>query len=145
MSGLVSATPVSCCGKNRSFPCKPHEVSGRRELSAARAGSASKGRLGRRFDRGRVPGVPDQDVAALCAAQERILLTFDKDFGELVFHRGLPAGSGVVLFRITPDSPEEAAEVAVALVQSQPDLAGWLCVVTRDRIRMRPLNPRSGR
>jgi hypothetical protein len=35
--------------------------------------------------------------------------------------------------------------VAVALVQSQPDLAGWLCVVTRDRIRMRPLNPRSGR
>ena len=60
------------------------------------------------------PGVPDEDVAALCAAQERILLTFDKDFGELVFHRGLPAGSGVVLFRITPDSPEEAAEVAVA-------------------------------
>jgi predicted nuclease of predicted toxin-antitoxin system len=42
------------------------------------------------------PGVPDEDVAALCAAQERILLTFDKDFGELVFHRGLPAGSGVV-------------------------------------------------
>ncbi|MGD0870705.1 MAG: DUF5615 family PIN-like protein [Bryobacteraceae bacterium] len=23
------------------------------------------------------PGVPDEDVAALCAAQERILLTFD--------------------------------------------------------------------
>ncbi|MGA3017648.1 MAG: DUF5615 family PIN-like protein [Bryobacteraceae bacterium] len=91
------------------------------------------------------PGVPDEDVAALCAAQERILLTFDKDFGELIFHRGLPAGSGVVLFRITPDSPEEAAEVAVALVQSQPDLAGWFCAVTRDRIRMRPLNPRSGR
>ena len=73
------------------------------------------------------------------------LLTFDKDFGELVFHRGLPAGSGIVLFRITPDSPEDAAEVALALVQSQLDLAGSFCVVTRDRIRIRSLSPGSGR
>jgi hypothetical protein len=51
------------------------------------------------------PGIPDEDVAALCAGQQRILLTFDKDFGELVFHRGLPAGSGVVLFRVTPGFP----------------------------------------
>jgi predicted nuclease of predicted toxin-antitoxin system len=93
------------------------------------------------------PGVPDEDVAALCEDQRRILLTFDKDFGELVFHRGLPAGSGVVLFRIPPDSPEKAADVALALVQSQPDLAGLFCVVTRDRIRIRirPLSPGSGR
>jgi hypothetical protein len=93
------------------------------------------------------PGVPDEDVAALSADQGRILLTFDKDFGELVFHRGLSAGSGVVLFRIPPDSPEGAADVALALVQSQPDLAGLFCVVTRDqiRIRIRPLSPGSGR
>ena len=92
------------------------------------------------------PGVPDEDVAALCEDQRRILLTFYKDFGELVFHRGLPAGSGVVLFRIPPDSPEKAADVALALVQSQPDLAGLFCVVTRDRIRIRirPLSQRPG-
>ena len=91
------------------------------------------------------PGVPDEDVGALSADQRRVLLTFDKDFGELVFHRGLPAGSGVVLFRITPDSPEEAADVALALVQAQPDLAGSFCVVTRDRIRIRPLSTGSNR
>jgi predicted nuclease of predicted toxin-antitoxin system len=90
------------------------------------------------------PGVPDEEVAALCAAHRRILLTFDKDFGELVFRRGLPAGSGVVLFRITPDSPEDAAGVAQALVQSRPDLAGSFCVVTRDRIRIRPISRDSG-
>jgi hypothetical protein len=67
-------------------------------------------------------------------------MTFDKDFGDLVFRaRGLAAGSGVVLFRVTPDSPEEAAAVALALVESQPDLRGFFCVVTRDRIRVRPL------
>jgi hypothetical protein len=85
------------------------------------------------------PGVSDEEVAALCADQQRILLTFDKDFGELIFRRGLSAGSGVVLFRITPESPEEAADVALALVESQPDLGGTFCVVTRDRIRVRPL------
>ena len=92
------------------------------------------------------PGAPDEEVAALCEEQQRILLTFDKDFGELVFHRGLPAGSGVVLFRIPPDSPERTAVVALTLVQSQPDLAGLFCVVTRDRIRIRvrPLRPGSG-
>jgi len=86
------------------------------------------------------PGYSDEEVAALCAGQERILMTFDKDFGELVFRRGLPAGSGVVMFRITPESPAEAAEVALALVESQPDLRGNFCVVTRNRIRVRPLS-----
>ncbi|MGA2594503.1 MAG: DUF5615 family PIN-like protein [Bryobacteraceae bacterium] len=90
------------------------------------------------------PGVSDEEVASLCADRQRILLTFDKDFGELIFHRGLPAGSGVVLFRVTPDSPEEAAELALALVASQPDLHGSFCVVTRDRIRVRRLKPGPG-
>ena len=27
------------------------------------------------------PGIPDEEVAALCPGQQRILLTFDKDFG----------------------------------------------------------------
>ncbi len=90
------------------------------------------------------PGASDEDVAALCAEQGRILLTFDKDFGELIFRRGLPAGSGVVLFRVTPDYPEETADLAFALVASQPDLRGSFCVVTRDRIRVRPFSLSSG-
>jgi predicted nuclease of predicted toxin-antitoxin system len=91
------------------------------------------------------PGISDEEVAALCADKQGILLTFDKDFGELVFRRGLSAGSGVVLFRITPESPEEAADLALALVEAQPDLPGSFCVVTRDRIRVRPLGPRPDR
>ncbi len=83
------------------------------------------------------PGVSDDEVIGLCADQQRVLLTFDKDFGELVFRRGLSAASGVVLFRITPESPDEAAGFALAVVESQPDLAGIFCVVTRDRIRVR--------
>lgn len=58
----------------------------------------------------------------LCADQQRVLLTFDKDFGEIVFRRGLSAASGVVLFRITPESPDDAAALALALVESHPIL-----------------------
>ena len=30
------------------------------------------------------PGISDEEVAALCSETQRILLTFDKDFGELI-------------------------------------------------------------
>jgi predicted nuclease of predicted toxin-antitoxin system len=86
-----------------------------------------------------LPGISDEEIAALCSESQRVLLTFDKDFGELVFHRGVSAGSGVVLFRFIPESPEEVANAATALLQSHPDLRGTFCVITRDRIRVRPL------
>jgi hypothetical protein len=46
---------------------------------------------------------------------------------------------------MTPDSLEETADMALALVESQPDLRGAFCVVTRDRVQVRPLSPGSGR
>ena len=88
--------------------------------------------------------ISDEVVAALCEDQQGILLNFDKDFGELVFRRGLSAGSGVVLFRITPETPEAAAEVALALARAQLDLLGSFCVILRDRIRVRPMGPGPG-
>ena len=45
-------------------------------------------------------GSADEVVAAICDLEERVLLTFDKDFGDLVFRRGLSSGSSVVLLRI---------------------------------------------
>lgn len=53
------------------------------------------------------PGISDEEVAALCSESKRVLLTFDKDFGELLFRRGLLVGSGVVLFRLIPESPKK--------------------------------------
>jgi predicted nuclease of predicted toxin-antitoxin system len=85
------------------------------------------------------PGAPDDDVLARCVATERTLLTFDKDFGELAYRRGLPATCGIVLFRITPQSPNEIAELAVTAIRSQPVWSGRFSVVTRQRIRVRPL------
>jgi predicted nuclease of predicted toxin-antitoxin system len=45
------------------------------------------------------PGLPDIDVLALANDEHRILLTDDRDFGQLVFQLRLPH-AGVILFRL---------------------------------------------
>lgn len=87
-------------------------------------------------------GATDIEVLELCMAQRRVLLTFDKDFGELAFIKGLPAECGIVLFRIAPQSPKEVAVIALSAVQHQPSWSGYFSVVTRKQIRMRPLTSR---
>ena len=85
------------------------------------------------------PGAPDDEVLALAVSTQRTLLTFDKDFGELAYRRKLPAQCGIVLFRVTPQSPDEAASLAVSAIRSQKSWTGHFSVITRQRIRMRPL------
>ena len=36
------------------------------------------------------PGATDEDLLALARDEQRVLVTHDKDFGELVYRRGLP-------------------------------------------------------
>ena len=84
-------------------------------------------------------GAPDDEVLALSVSTSRVLLTFDKDFGELAYHQRLPAHCGIVLFRLTPQSPDEAALLAVAAIRSLESWVGHFSVVTRQSIRMRRL------
>ncbi len=68
-----------------------------------------------------------------------MLLTFDKDFGDLAFHANLPAECGVLLFRISVPSPAVAARRAVEVLGQRTDWVGNFAVVGDDRIRLRPL------
>ena len=56
------------------------------------------------------PGISDPEVLSRAQAENRILLTFDKDFGELAFRSKLPASVGVILFRIKAPSGSVVAE-----------------------------------
>jgi predicted nuclease of predicted toxin-antitoxin system len=53
------------------------------------------------------PGISDEEVAALCSESQRVLLTYDKDFGDLVFRRGLSAGSGSSCSGSFPNLPRK--------------------------------------
>lgn len=85
------------------------------------------------------PGSNDKSVLARAQRESRILITFDKDFGELAFRSLLPAASGVILFRISAPSSEHVARVAVEAISSRIDWAGHFSVVEDNRIRMTPL------
>ncbi len=85
------------------------------------------------------PGSPDPDVLERAQREVRVVVTFDKDFGELAFHRGLAASVGIVLFRITLTSPDHAVRAAVAAFASRADWTGQFAVVEDDRIRLRAL------
>ena len=50
--------------------------------------------------------VPDSHILQAALQQNRVVLTFDQDFGELVFHHREPPPPGVVLFRLGGLSPD---------------------------------------
>jgi predicted nuclease of predicted toxin-antitoxin system len=84
-------------------------------------------------------GASDRDVLARAQREERLVVTFDKDFGELAFRAGLPATSGVILFRLSGPSPEIDNARALSALESALEWSGYFAVVTDDRIRIRPL------
>lgn len=87
------------------------------------------------------PGATDEQVLARSRGEGRVLITLDKDFGELVLRRGLAASQGVVLVRLPLASPDELAARAVAALAARHDWAGHFSVIEDERVRMRPLAP----
>jgi predicted nuclease of predicted toxin-antitoxin system len=85
------------------------------------------------------PSTPDSDLLELANGQERILLTYDHDFGELVFLRKL-ASQGIVLLRF--DAALQVERLAL-LQRHWPSIeaqaARRFLVVSDRRVRMRPL------
>jgi predicted nuclease of predicted toxin-antitoxin system len=83
------------------------------------------------------PGASDYAVLEQAVDEGRILLTFDKDFGELCKSSARTAPFGVVLFRISLAQPSEASNWIARQLESRHDWSGALSVVEADRIRMR--------
>ncbi len=86
-----------------------------------------------------MPAGTDEEVLAKAHAESRIVLTHDKDFGELAFGWGLPSESGIILLRLSGSSPSHDNQRAIQALESREDWTGHFAVVTEDRIRMRPL------
>ena len=83
------------------------------------------------------PSVTDDAVLAEAAQRNAILLTADKDFGELVY-RLRRVNSGVVLTRLAGVSNETKADVvSITFRDHASELQGAFCVITPHSIRVR--------
>ena len=85
------------------------------------------------------PGALDPEILERSVREQRLLITFDKDFGELVWRLGKSASAGIVLFRISTPSSEITAKTIVAILESRDDWNTQFSVVDDRRIRMVPL------
>jgi predicted nuclease of predicted toxin-antitoxin system len=84
-------------------------------------------------------GAADEAILAAAQAEQRIVVTYDKDFGELAFRYGLPSECGVILIRLSEASREADIQRVLEVLESRQDLAGHFSVAEYGRIRMRPL------
>ena len=83
-------------------------------------------------------GLPDEEVLAIAQREARILLTADRDFGELVVRQRL-LHAGIILFRLPGATLEtKIARLAVVLAEYRIWLDHrQLVVLTEGRVRVR--------
>ncbi|MBK8399524.1 DUF5615 family PIN-like protein [Propionivibrio sp.] len=85
------------------------------------------------------PGWKDEEVLSLAVAEQRWIITIDRDYGGLVFHKSLPAPPAIVLLRESHYRPTEPADWVLSLL-AQPDVYfGRFVVFTRDKVRVRAM------
>jgi hypothetical protein len=85
------------------------------------------------------PGADDDTVLAQSLAQNRVLLTFDKDFGEMAFRQGKDATCGVILMRPRLREPEYVAGFTVAVLAQTVVWEGHFAVAQEGKLRVVPL------
>ncbi len=82
-------------------------------------------------------GTSDQEILAASSQAETLLLTCDKDFGELV-HRQRMTTAGVVLIRLDGISAASKAEIVVRTMTGHgAEMAGKFSVISPGLLRIR--------
>ena len=90
-------------------------------------------------------GSPDPVVLERANKEQALLLTADKDFGDLVFLHHYQA-VGVVLMRLPEElSAAEKASIVVEVIKlHQERLLGSFTIITTRKVRITKLPPQSG-
>ena len=83
------------------------------------------------------PSITDREVLERANAEQALLLTGDKDFGELVFRQGL-LHYGVVLLRLSGAPAAEKASLVSGVFRDHAEkLPAAFTVVSRSMVRIR--------
>ena len=84
------------------------------------------------------PGTADAEILPLANQQERTLLTYDTDFGELIFATGMPSERGVILLRMGGSIASHTARLLDVLPQYD-DWSDCFTTISAERVRRRRL------
>jgi len=86
-------------------------------------------------------GIDDEEVIQRAFAENRVLITSDKDFGDKVYRQRLPH-RGVILLRLADERSANKIDVLQRLLSAFTDrILGQFVVVTETKIRFARMNP----
>lgn len=83
------------------------------------------------------PGIPDEDVINLSNDEDRVILTHDSDYGELIYRVGHRPKSGVIYFRLSAFKPSDPGNILIEILKSYSSFTGRLVVIDGNSIRER--------
>ncbi len=85
------------------------------------------------------PSLDDASILMMAAKEKRMVITSDKDFGNLVFREKLPS-SGVILFRMKDQSSPKKVEIVKILLENYLNqLASNFVTISDAKIRIRKI------
>ena len=83
-------------------------------------------------------GISDRQVIEIAKQENLIILTFDKDYGELIFRLGAESPPSVVFFRHKGNNPEFAGNLLSNLIgENKIHLEKTFTVIEEHNIRQR--------
>ncbi len=84
------------------------------------------------------PGISDKEVIQIAQKENLIILTFDKDYGELIFRHSVDNPPAVVFFRFKGTTPAFAGDLLRELIkENKIQLENTFTVIEENNIRQR--------
>lgn len=84
------------------------------------------------------PSITDSEVMTIAINEERIIMTFDRDYGELIFHHNYKPEKGVIYLRLDEYQPQEPGVIIEEIINNKEiDLTRALTVVDKNGMRQR--------
>ncbi|NBC06582.1 MAG: hypothetical protein GVY26_05250 [Bacteroidetes bacterium] len=84
-------------------------------------------------------GSSDEEVIAIAERENLVILTFDSDYGELLFKYQREAPPSVVYFRFKGKSPSESGKMLAELLGTELEIRGHFTVIEETGVRQRKL------
>ena len=86
-----------------------------------------------------MPSASDKKVLKYAAHNKQVILTFDRDYGELIFYRKIAIPEGLIYLKFDPATPDEPFEMLDMVFKNKIEISGWFIVLERDALRKRKL------
>jgi len=86
------------------------------------------------------PRMEDEEIIRTAVTENRMIITMDKDFGELVYHSSMEH-SGVLLLRLEDATGTEKSQVVKYIMKNYSDrIKNCFCVFQNDKFRIKKVN-----